>query len=94
MGFTLSKDDTKAKLIDPKLKKAGWSEDRIRRNVYLTPGKIANEEGRRERGKFADYVLYCSPGLPIAVVEAKEEAKSAIDVLFRQSFLFCASGDE
>ena len=81
MRATLSEDDTKAKLIDPKLRKAGWTEDKIRRNVYLTPGKITNEEGKRERGKFADYILYYSPGFPIAVVEAKEEAKSAVDGL-------------
>lgn len=81
MKATLSESDTKAKLIDPKLRKSGWTEDRIRREVHLTPGKLLTEEGKRERGKFADYVLYYSPGFPIAVVEAKEEAKSALDGL-------------
>lgn len=75
----LSEDDTRAKLIDPKLRECGWTEDRIRRNVLLTPGKIINEEGKREKGKKADYVLYYSPGLPIAVVEAKRLKKSALE---------------
>jgi len=75
----LSEMDTRAKLIDPKLRKSGWSEDKIRREVYLTPGKILNEEGKREKGKRADYVLYYTYGFPIAVVEAKEESKSALE---------------
>jgi len=75
----LSEADTRAKLIDPKLRKSGWTEDKIRREVFLTPGKLLNEEGKREKGKKADYVLYYSPGFPIAVVEAKEESNSALD---------------
>ncbi|ASJ11265.1 hypothetical protein A3L12_08145 [Thermococcus sp. P6] len=75
----LSEADTRAKLIDPKLRESGWTEDRIRREVFLTPGKLINEEGKRKKGKKADYVLYYSPGFPIAVVEAKEESKSALD---------------
>ncbi len=75
----LSEADTRAKLIDPKLRKSGWTEDKIRREVFLTPGKLLNEEGKREKGKKADYVLYYSSGFPIAVVEAKEESKSALN---------------
>lgn len=75
----LSEADTRAKLIDPKLRESGWTEDKIRREVFLTPGKLINEEGKREKGKKADYVLYYSLGFPIAVVEAKEESKSALD---------------
>ncbi|MEM0215400.1 MAG: DEAD/DEAH box helicase family protein, partial [Archaeoglobaceae archaeon] len=81
MKEKLSEEDTKVKLIDPKLKKSGWTEDKIRREVHLTPGRVINEDGKREKGKFADYILYYSPGFPIAVVEAKEETKSALDGL-------------
>jgi len=74
----MSEADTRVKLIDPKLKESGWSEDKIRRDVYITPGKIIDETGRRQKGRKPDYILYHNPSFPIAVVEAKEKSKSAL----------------
>ena len=75
----LSEADTRAKLIDPKLRESGWTEDKIVRDVYITPGKIIDESGKRLKGKKPDYILYYSSGFPIAVVEAERESRSALD---------------
>ena len=67
--------DTRAKLIDPALRKRGWREELIRREQ--TPGAFVRRESGYQRGQGrTDYVL-CLPlqqGMhPIAVVEAKAE---------------------
>jgi len=59
------------------LQKAGWDAlNQIRREVTLTPGPIVvrgNVSSRnKKKKKFADYVLYWEPGVPVAVVEAKD----------------------
>jgi len=70
--------DTRAKLIDPKLHEAGWSEDLITREYYFTKGKIflIGDEAKRKKPKKADYIIGYTEALPLAVVEAKEEKKS------------------
>jgi type I restriction enzyme R subunit len=78
----LNEADTRAKLIDPLLHAAGWSEDRIRREHYLerdrqiTRGRIylVGDEPRRKEPKKVDYLLRYSDALPVAVVEAKDES--------------------
>ncbi len=84
----LNEADTRAKLIDPKLKLAGWGESQIvrehffRKGVDLTPGRIylVGREARRNQPKKVDYLLRYK-GLPIAVLEAKDEKKSPDDGL-------------
>ena len=73
----LSEADTRSKLIDPKLVKAGWDESRIIREHPVTDGKILDANGKRNPPRFADYVLYHG-GMIIAVVEAKDEDKDAL----------------
>lgn len=73
----LSEADIKAKFITPALVKAGWDEmTQIRREVTLTPGPVVvrgNLSSRnKKKKKFADYVLQQEKGVPVAVVEAKE----------------------
>jgi type I restriction enzyme R subunit len=70
----LSEADTRAKLIDPALKAAGWPEDRIRREVKVTNGRVylVGDETHRRKPLWADYVLSWD-GVPIAVVEAKDD---------------------
>ena len=73
----LSEDDIRAKFITPSIKAAGWDEmTQIRRNVTLTPGPVivrGNISSRNQKKKkFADYVLQWEKGVPIAVVEGKE----------------------
>lgn len=72
--------DTRAKLIDPKLRESGWSEDFISREFYFTEGKIylVGDEAKRKEAKKADYVLLHNEALTLAVVEAKEEGKAAV----------------
>jgi len=73
----LSEADIKAKFITPALRNAGWDEmTQIRREVTLTPGPVivrGNMSSRnKKKKKFADYVLQREKGVPIAVVEAKD----------------------
>lgn len=73
----LSEADIKAKFITPAIVKAGWDEmTQIRREVTLTPGPVivrGNLSSRnKKKKKFADYVLQKEKGVPVAVVEAKE----------------------
>jgi type I restriction enzyme R subunit len=73
----LSETDICDLYITPAIRDAGWDAVRqIRREVTLTPGPIivrGNLSSRnKKKKKFADYVLYWEPGVPVAVVEAKD----------------------
>ncbi|MBX6753675.1 MAG: DEAD/DEAH box helicase family protein [Thermorudis peleae] len=73
--------DTRATLVEPKLKLAGWSDQRVRREFSYhrdhsyTQGKIilVGDQVRRGKPKRVDYLLRLSDGFPIAVVEAEPE---------------------
>src|SRR5262249_17761216 len=74
---SLSESDICDLFISPAIKKAGWDQvTQIRREVTLTPGPVVvrgNVASRnKKKSKFADYVLYQEPGVPVAVVEAKD----------------------
>jgi type I restriction enzyme R subunit len=63
--------------ITPAIKNAGWEPiTQIRREVTLTPGPVivrGNMSVRnKKKKKFADYILQWEPGVPIAIVEAKD----------------------
>ncbi len=75
----LNEADTRAKLIDPTLHASGWIEDKIVRDKYITPGRLIDENGKRLRGKKPDYILLYEQSFPIAVAEAKEAGKSALE---------------
>jgi len=73
----LSETDICDLFITPAIKNAGWDAvNQIRREVTLTPGPVivrGNMSSRnKKKKKFADYVLYQEPGVPIGVVEAKD----------------------
>ncbi|XRP74492.1 DEAD/DEAH box helicase family protein [Acidithiobacillus ferruginosus] len=73
----LSESDICDLFITPAINKAGWDPmTQIRREVTLTPGPVVvrgNMSSRnKKKKKFADYVLSWEPGVPIAVVEAKD----------------------
>lgn len=73
----LSEIDICDLFITPAIKDAGWDQmSQIRREVTLTPGPIivrGNMSSRnKKKKKFADYVLSKEPGVPIAIVEAKD----------------------
>jgi len=74
--------DTRAKLIDPLLRESRWSEDRIEREKYYTPGRIftIGDEAHQREGRKVDYLLYHRiPDIPLAVVEAKDESRAPGD---------------
>jgi len=63
--------------ITPAIKEAGWDHLRqIRREVTLTPGPVIVRGDmsfrNKKKKKFADYVLSFEPGVPVSVVEAKD----------------------
>jgi type I restriction enzyme R subunit len=73
----LSETDICDLYITPAIKNAGWDPIRqIRREVTLTPGPVVvrgNMSSRnKKKKKFADYVLSWEPGVPVAIVEAKD----------------------
>ncbi len=75
----LSEADIKAKFITPALLKAGWDEQtQIGREVYFTDGRIYVKGKLTTRGKrkFADYILFYKPNVPIAIIEAKDNKHS------------------
>jgi type I restriction enzyme R subunit len=82
----LSESDICDLFITPAIKQAGWDPfQQIRREVTLTPGPVivrGNLSSRnRKKRKFADYVLSWQPGLPLAIVEAKDNKHGVSDGL-------------
>jgi type I restriction enzyme R subunit len=79
---TLTERDICTKYILPALKRAGWDEMvQIREEVYFTKGRIIVRGKLVSRGKAkkADIVLYYKPNIPIALIEAKDNAHSVGD---------------
>ena len=84
--MTYNEADTRANLIDPKLNQAGWSRSQVTREHYYrtdfayTAGRVVlrGDQADRQPPRRVDYVLRYTDSFPIAVVEAKEEAKSAL----------------
>ncbi|HIQ00355.1 TPA: DEAD/DEAH box helicase [Candidatus Bipolaricaulota bacterium] len=80
----MNEADTRARLVDPKLKVAGWTDQHVTRefyyqkDVHYVPGKIilAGTQIRRGKRRKVDYLLRLTDGFPIAVVEAEPEYKS------------------
>ena len=102
---SLSEADICAKYITPAVERAGWDDDtQIRREVHFTKGQI-HVRGKmvtRGKSKFADYVLYYKPNIPIAIIEAKDNVHSvgdgmqqALDYAETLSipFVFSSNGD-
>ena len=73
----LSESDICDLYITPAIKDAGWNQaTQIRREYPLTPGPVivrGNLSSRnKKKSKRADYVLSWESGIPVAVVEAKD----------------------
>ena len=71
----LTERDICTKFITPAMESAGWDVDsQIREQVHFTKGRIIVRGKLVTRGKdkFADYILYYKPNIPVAVVEAKD----------------------
>lgn len=101
----LSEADIKAKFITPAIIKAGWDEHtQLGREIYFTDGRIYVKGKITARGKrkFADYILFYKPNVPIAIIEAKDNnhtVKAGIQQALGYSdtldipFVFSSNGD-
>lgn len=74
---SLSERDICTKFIAPAIAAAGWNtHSQMREEVNLTAGRVVVRGNRAARDKStvrrADVVLYFKPGIPLAVVEAKD----------------------
>jgi type I restriction enzyme R subunit len=101
----LSEADICAKFITPAVTASGWIEQtQIQREVHFTKGQI-HVRGKmvtRGKSKFADYVLYFKPNIPIAIIEAKENNHAVGDgmqqaleyaEILKIPFVFSSNGD-
>lgn len=75
----LTETDIRTKYITPALIEAGWDiQKQVREETYFTDGRIRVRGvlATREKGKKADYILYYKRGIPLAVIEAKDNKHS------------------
>lgn len=101
----LSERDICTKYITPALQKAGWDVmSQLREEVTFTKGRILVQGKVAKRGlsKRADYILFWKPGIPLAIVEAKDNNHSVSDGLQQAleyaqildiPFVFSSNGD-
>jgi len=76
---SLSERDICTKFVTPALIAAGWDlQSQLREEVTFTAGRVIVRGTQVTRGEArrADYVLYYKPGIPIAVIEVKDNAHS------------------
>lgn len=102
---SLSERDICTKFITPALRQAGWDEmSQIREEVSFTRGRIIVRGKLVSRGKAkrADYLLYYKSNIPLALIEAKDNAHSLGDGLQQAldyaetldiPFVFSSNGD-
>jgi len=103
---SLSERDICTKFITPSIEQAGWDlQNQVRENVTLTKGRVIVKGRLSKRGKpkFADYILYYKPNIPIAVIEAKDnnhalgdgmqQALGYSDMHGNLPFVFSSNGD-
>lgn len=70
----MNEAETRAELIDPALKAAGWGVvdgSRVRREFPITLGRLQGAAGKRSKPDIADYILEYK-GRMVAVIEAKK----------------------
>lgn len=73
----LNEANTRGRLIDPVLDKAGWKPENIYREYEYTAGKVNTLTGGRGDKNKVDYVLFYRDKIPLAVIEAKKEGLPA-----------------
>ena len=71
----LSERDIETKFITPAIEAAGWDiHSQVFQEHSFTDGRIIVRGNLTARGKRkrADYILFCKPNIPIAIIEAKD----------------------
>ena len=101
----LSERDICTKYITPALEHAGWDIlTQVREEFPLTKGRVIvrGKLSTRAPNKRADYVLFYKPGIPIAVIEAKDNKHTVGDGMqqalgyagmLQVPFAFSSNGD-
>jgi len=78
----LSERDICTKFITPAVERAGWDlQTQVREEVHFTKGRIIvrGKLVTRGKAKFADYILYYQPNIPVALIEAKDNNHAVSD---------------
>lgn len=85
MPSTLTESETRQRLIDQQLARAGWDVNNphqvVQELALHYPGRADSRVAAPETGygtEFADYGLLDATGLPLAVVEAKRDSRDAL----------------
>ncbi len=100
----LTEQEIRTQFIIPAFRAAGWSTPQIREEYAITKGRIIARGGvhKRDAAKFADFVLFYKPHIPLAIVEAKDNKhalgdgmQQAMDYAQRMMvpFVFTSNGD-
>jgi type I restriction enzyme, R subunit len=101
----LTERDICTKYITPALEKAGWDTHiQLREEFPLTNGRIIvrGQLYTRAKNKRADYALFYKPGIPIAIIEAKDNNHTVGDgiqqalkygEMLNVPFVFSSNGD-
>ncbi|MEK7619466.1 MAG: DEAD/DEAH box helicase family protein [Patescibacteria group bacterium] len=73
----MNEEETRNRLIRPAIARVGWKDIQIREEFPYTLGRIhvAGNKWKRGDRKKIDFLLEHSPGVPIAIVEAKHFGK-------------------
>ncbi|MCD5408578.1 DEAD/DEAH box helicase family protein [Candidatus Bipolaricaulota bacterium] len=77
----MNEADTRANLVEPKLRAAGWTGSQVTREFFYqrdhiyAPGRVilVGDQIRRGKPRRVDYLLRLTDGFEIAVIEAKAE---------------------
>lgn len=101
----LTERDICTKYITPAIEKAGWDTHiQLREEFPLTNGRIIvrGQLHTRAKNKRADYALFYKPGIPIAIIEAKDNNHTVGDgmqqalkygEMLNVPFIFSSNGD-
>lgn len=90
----MNESDTRLKLIDPAVMKSWNRDSQVFTEYYFTDGEIVvrgNLVMRKDKKK-ADYLLMYAPGIPIAIIEAKD-TEHTVDAGLQQGMGYAESLD-
>lgn len=100
----LTEQEVRTQFITPAVQNAGWQPFQIREEYSITKGRIIARGNicKREKAKFADYVLFYQSHIPIAIIEAKDNKHSVSDgmqqaleyaQMMNVPYIFTSNGD-
>lgn len=75
----ITEEEVKLRYITPSIVKSNWDiETQVRMEFPFTDGRIKVYGTKTSRGKkkYADYLLFYKPNIPLAIIEAKSSQKS------------------